>query len=256
MATLKRGRDLLDPELDLDPSVARLDVPQRVQVQKRLKAYLVRHIAQRLHILLKVREVAFSADTPAIMRAILAPVAEAGGVIGRAEIADVLRSLLPEQRRQIKQLGLIIGSVAIFHPLLLKPGAVALRLALLAVRSRGPMPPIPMPGLGLLDRPPAKLADAACQAGYHQLGDQMIRLDLVERIAIKLHDQRDGNKPFIPDARLASTIGIGSETLARLMRSLGFMPSQQSALSGHWQWRGLGRSSRSARGRGQIAPQT
>ncbi len=254
VATLKRGRELLDPDLDLDPSVARLDVAQRAQVQKRLKDFLAKHIASRLQALIKVRQVAFSKDAPVSLRAFLAPVAEASGVVQRGEVEATLRELGPEVRHQVRKLGLTIGSVAIFHPLLLKPGAMALRLALIAVRSHNPMPPLPLPGLGLLDRPAPQLANAARLAGYHQLGDQMIRLDLVERVALKLHEQREGSRPFVPDARLSSTVGIGTETLARLMRSLGFIPSLSTDLPRQWQWRGMRRNSRTSRHLAKGAP--
>ncbi len=253
IATLSRGRDLLEPELDLDPSVARLAVPQRQLVLKRVRVYLSHQISDRLMPLQRLNRAAFSPETPPILRATLAPIAVSGGVLLRGAIEAELRTLLPEQRRQLKKLGLVTGSIAIFHPQLLKPDAMRLRLALLAVNTHQPMPPVPLPGLGLLDRPGKELADAALIAGYFPIGDQMIRIDLLERIAVQLHDQRDGGKPFIPDVVLASSIGIGFETLGRLLRVLGFVSVPALESPHQWKWKGLyrrenGRRSFSNRG--------
>jgi ATP-dependent RNA helicase SUPV3L1/SUV3 len=177
------------------------------------------------------------------LRAFLAPLAENGGVATRRELSGALDLLEPAHRHAVRGLGLTLGSLAIFHAHLLKPGAVALRLALIAVREGKVMPPLPMPGLGLLDRPSPELGLAAMRAGWFGFGTQMLRHDLVERIARAVHDQRDGHKPFVPDARLATSMGVGEETLSRVLRALGFVPETVKAEGPmRWRWRGSGRS--------------
>ena len=96
------------------------------------------------------------------------------------------------------------------------------------------MPPLPMAGLGLLDQPSPELRQAARRAGFHPFGNQMLRVDLVERIARALHDQRKGAAAFTPDLRLATSLGIGDATLTRILRALGFV----SVAHAQWRWRG------------------
>lgn len=242
VATLKRGRSLLIPDLELDASVARLDVPQREAVRSRLVRFLTDHIRQRLRPLTALTEAAFSPATPSAVRATLAPIAESGGVIERHRVAACLNALTSDERKSLRRLGLVIGSLGVFQPALLKPGAMQLRLALDAVRSNRPMPPVPMPGLGLLVRPPSDLATSAAMAGYYRIGDQMLRLDLLERLAFKVHEQRNGHVPFSPDVTLAASLGVGTDTLARVLRALGFVPVGPQEQQ-RWRWRGLRRDS-------------
>jgi ATP-dependent RNA helicase SUPV3L1/SUV3 len=69
------------------------------------------------------------------------------------------------------------------------------------------------------------------------IGDQAVRIDLVERIARAAHDAKPGRAPFAPDPSLATSIGIRPDTLERLMRLLGF-----HAVKEGWAWRGRARN--------------
>ncbi len=240
IATLKRGRDLLAPDLTLDASVARLEQRHRDAVRIRAGRYLSDHIQNRLKPLARIAKMAFSPETPSVVRATLAPLAEAGGVILRTELEECLRNLTPEQRHSLKRLGLSMGRLTVFHSGMLKPSAMRLRLALAAVRVGQPMPPLPLPGLTLLHRPSSDLADAAERAGYYRFGDQLLRFDLLERVASKVHEQRKGQAPFTPDTALATSIGLGGETLQRILRRLGFVPTGRPEANA-WRWRGPNR---------------
>lgn len=238
IATWERGRSLLEPGVKLSPAITKLSPDLRDPIEARLKRWRDELIAFRLPALVRM---SILGQDPAIageVRAYFAQLAQGGGVRTRAEMAATLDQILPADRRRIATAGIISGSLDIFHPLLLKPEPTRLRLALLAVRDRTPMPPVPMAGLGLLDRPGPDLVKAATQAGYHSFGDQMLRVDLVERIAKSLHDKRQGFKPFTPDRKLSVSLGIGEATLNRVMRALGFVPL---ATPETWKWRGLRR---------------
>jgi ATP-dependent RNA helicase SUPV3L1/SUV3 len=159
---------------------------------------------------------------------------DAGGVVQRQPLDPLLAQHDHGARQQLRGCGLIIGSLDLFHPGLLKPEAARLRLALLAVYKSTAMPPLPMAGLGLLDKPAPDLARAARVAGYHSFGSQMLRVDLVERIARALHDQRNGATAFTPQLDLATSLGIGTATLGQMLRALGFVRAQGDS----WRWRG------------------
>ncbi len=241
VATLVRGRALLSPALALHPALLKLPAELRAQILQRLVLWLDHLLDTRLAPLKSLLALSNDPHIPAAVRAVAASLASASGVFARSPIEASLDALTPQERRRLRQAGVVIGALDIFHHGLLKPEATRIRLALLAVHRGQPMPPLPMPGLTLLDQPSTDLAQSARDAGYRGFGEQMLRIDLVERIARALHDQR-GRKPvFAPDTQIATQLGVGEATLAKILRALGFFPSG-SASPELWRWRGRQRS--------------
>ncbi len=236
VATLKRGRDWLTPKIALDPAIAQLPPLVRDGVQARLDRWMLAKVMRTLKPLSTFAALRDAPDTPPQIRALIAELIVCGGVTERSAVEAVLGELDGAARHRLRQTGLVIGSLDLFHAALLKPEATRWRIALAANYRGEAMPPLPMAGLGLLDRPAPALAAAARAAGYHRFGDQMLRVDLVERIARALHDQRQGAGAFAPDLQLATSLGIGEATLGRIMRALGFLPASEP---GAWRWRGL-----------------
>lgn len=237
VARLRRGRTLLTPAIVLTPALTRLPADLRTRVHQRLETWLNQVVQSRLAPLHQFQKLSSDRETPPAMRAILASLAGAAGLCPRASLDSSLERLLPADRRLLRQAGIVIGALDIYHGGLLKPEATRLRLALLAATRGLPMPHLPMAGLTLLDRPSLELAASAREAGYREFGSQMVRIDLVERIARALHDQRGGKRAFLPDTQIATRLGIGQNTLERILRALGFMPTG-TADPGLWRWHG------------------
>jgi ATP-dependent RNA helicase SUPV3L1/SUV3 len=80
------------------------------------------------------------------------------------------------------------------------------------------------------------VAGGAPLAGFRRVGNQQIRVDLVERIARAAHDARAGRKPFAPDPALATSMGLSADSFAKLMARLGFAPVKGDVPQ--WVWRG------------------
>lgn len=240
---IKPGKSLLTPRFEPDAAIARLDPPLRQQIEARLTQWLSDQIHRRLAPLQRAAHLASDAATPAAARAILAQLVEQGGILARTGVDAALASLDRGDRQALARLGLTIGTLDLFWPSLLKPEATRLRLALAAVRSQSDMPPLPLPGLGLLDKPAPELARAATAAGYRRFGDQMLRLDLVEKIARAAHDARGKDRTVQIDPALAVSLGVGDATFARIMRALGFLPGAASQPH-QWRWRGRPRRER------------
>ncbi len=237
VATIVRGRDFLTPALALEPSVRALPAPQRAAISLRLDAFLCQNINRHLAPLVRISAKGAARDTPPPLRAVLAQLAGSGGLMARADADVALTALDAQGRRALHHLGIIIGTLDLFHPGLLKPGAAQMRLALHAVFHTAPLLPAPMPGLGLLDQPSAQLAAGAKIAGYRRFGSHMLRVDLVERIARSAHDRRGSERDFTPDLDLATSLGIGGATLVLVLRALGFH-QLGGADATQWRWKG------------------
>ncbi len=176
--------------------------------------------------------------SPAPLRALLAPLAEAGGLVGREAVADALPALDRDLRHVTAKAGVRIGTLDLFVGALLKPEPMRWRLALLAARANSNMPPLPVPGAAMLDNPDPLLRAAAMRAGFRDLGEQMLRVDLVERLARHAHDARQGHRPFVPDPSLSPSLGLKPPAVARLMRTLGFARRDAEGGAITWLWRG------------------
>ncbi len=246
VATLGGTRYLLRPRLLLDRAVAALDAAPREAVAARLERWLAGRIARALAPLEKIAAAAADKATPPALRALLAPRAEAGGAMPRSEGDAALAGLDKAMRWRARRLGITIGALDIFVAPLLKPEAMRWRAALLAVRRGAAMPALPPPGMALLPADPALGG-----TDYRMLGGQMLRIDLVERIARAAHEARDGQRAFAPDPALATSMGLSADALARLMALLGFRAATGHEGAGpHWAWQGH----RRARPRPRAAP--
>ncbi len=237
VARFRPGKDLLHPMLHPDPAIAALPVALRKAVTARLQDWVQMRVTSQLRPLLRLTELAAGDKASPALRGVVAQLLAHGGTMARTELEAALNGLSREDRHQLRRLGLVIGALDIFHPLLLKPQAAAWRVALHAIRDDHHMPPLPMPGIGLLDQPSPMLASAATIAGYRRFGDQMLRIDLVERIARAVHDARGASRDLVPDMAFATSIGIGTATFTRIMRALGFVPVEK-ATQPAWRWRG------------------
>ncbi|PXA84347.1 helicase [Nostoc sp. 3335mG] len=240
VARLGKGRSLAEPRLTLHRTLDPLSADNKANVTERLERWLQASIARHLAPLATIGAAARDKATAPALRGLLAPVAEAGGIVSRDSVAASLPTLNRDQRKVAANLGLKIGTLDLFVPALLKPEPMRWRLALLAARANATMPPLPAPGSAMINLPDPLLRAAACRAGFRDLGDQMLRVDLVERLARHAHDAREGHRPFVPDPSLSTSLGLKPPAVARLMRTLGFAQHKRGEGDAPiaWLWRG------------------
>src|SRR3546814_19568827 len=74
----------------------------------------------------------------------------------------------------------------------------------------------------LLPYPTLFRSPARKVSGFRELGDQAVRIDLIERVAEAAHSAREGRRPFLLAHSLAVSIGCRPHTLSRMMTALGF----------------------------------
>ena len=230
VGALSAGRSLAQPRIALDHALDCLDRPLHDKVAARLAAWLSTLLEKQVPALVRLAATARDRQASASMRAAAAMLEAAGGIAPRLAHRAAIDALSIEERRGLRRIGVVIGALDLYDPRLLKPRAAALRQMLMGLR--GPSPVLPPEGATVLPR-----GAATHDTGFRPLGQQAVRIDLVERIARAAHDSRSGRAPFAPDPALSTSIGLEPATLDRLMTEIGFRALGGEA-TGRWIWRG------------------
>jgi len=238
VARLGPGKNLLSPRVHLDRRIDRVSEKGREAVIARLKDWLRRGAEAALGPLRAAGHAAQDPAAPPAVRALLAMLVDEGGIVARGVVAGALAALDREQRRAVTRLGIRIGALDLFMPAVLKPEAMRWRAALRAAAAGQDMPALPVQSAVVLPRPdePALLA----RLGFRAAGPQMIRVDMAERMAANAHGARSGGEPV--NQALVTSLGLQPETVAKLMREIGFKPGDGEPA---WVWHGRERRPRS-----------
>jgi ATP-dependent RNA helicase SUPV3L1/SUV3 len=239
VARLAPGKNLLSPRILIDRRLDRLSERGRDAVVERLNLWLRHQVERALGPLRQAGLAAHDAATPPAVRSILAMLVDEGGIVARDAVAKPLASLAREQRRLITKLRIRIGALDLFMPDVLKPEARRWRTALRAAASGEAMLALPPESAVVLEAPSERRHLE--RLGYRALGPQMLRVDLVERLARHAHEARHGAEQQIVDEALTISLGLQPQAVARLMRDLGFRAPQGE---GGWVWRGPNRRRR------------
>jgi hypothetical protein len=125
-------------------------------------------------------------DTGPVIRAILAAMVDGSGTVVRDAVELSLRACNADQRQQLWSLGVRVGTLDLWCPALVKPGALNWLAALEAAwHGIGIVPP-PSPGIGLV-----AVAEAPQMGtGFRKVGDWWLRVDLAERVSKHSHSAR------------------------------------------------------------------
>jgi ATP-dependent RNA helicase SUPV3L1/SUV3 len=274
VATLAKGPSLVQPAIQIEPALRRLE-PQQVQaIAERLQQFVAQQLARHAGPLAAMGAAAGDLFTPPRVRALLAALVDGGGMARRSAVDDQLAAMSAEERPILRKLGLTIGSLDIFHPQLLKPEAVRWRAALLAAQQGGLLPPLPPHGA--VWRKDGGVAGLAI-AGFRPCGPGWLRIDMAEKLARQAHGARvqaaaplpapiangddahhdtgeDDDTPAAPppgfaiDPALATSLGLDDTARRALLQSFGFRAVGDPALE---RWRWLGRKAADKRPRGK-----
>lgn len=229
VARLESGPVLTRPQVVLDRALDCLDRTLRDKARARIAAWVEGQVRRHVPALVMLDGAVRDPEAPGVLRAFIAALADAGGIAPRESLSTSLDHLEPGPRRWLRRAGIVIGTLDVFDPRLLKPEPTRWRRALAA--ARGALPPGDPPPVGA-----TVLAHPA--PGFRRIGGQFVRVDLVERIARAAHDAREGRKPFVPDPALATSIGLAPATFARLMAMIGFQHNARDGEAPAWTWRG------------------
>ncbi|QAY77618.1 helicase-related protein [Sphingosinicella sp. BN140058] len=242
VARLGPGKNLLSPRLLIDRRLDRLSERGRSTVTSRLDLWLRHQVEHWLAPLRAAGAAAQDSSAPPAIRSILAMLVDEGGIVPREVVAKPIAALEREQRKLITRLRVRIGALDLYLPDILKPEPRRWRTALRSACSGVAMPLLPSESAVVLPTPGETERRLLARLGYRALGPQMVRVDLVERLAKRAFEARAGKAETYVDEALATSLGLQPQTIAKLMRDLGFRPS--GATPGEqpgWVWRGHAR---------------
>jgi ATP-dependent RNA helicase SUPV3L1/SUV3 len=239
LAILQRGRGPLTPRLTADIAVEALPVQARDSLLLAMADWLDQALAP-LEPLRKLDAACTSSAAGPALRALLIRLVEAGGMMERR--TSGIDQLDPQQRGMLAKLGVKVGALDMFVPGMLKPKALSLwrmLAALLGQQLAAPDPAMP---------PVLARSNRAAPPGYRQLGKQLLRLDIAEKLLREAHAIRvsAGRKLFMLDPAKAVSAGLTTAAYARLLQLGGFNPVIPRALKEGafgppapllWRWR-------------------
>ncbi len=243
---ISAGDKLLEPRAHVLAD-EQLTGPSLELVQKRLDLWLAQHLKKLLGPLFVLEQ---GEGLEGMSRGIAFQIAEALGVLDRAQVADEVKSLSQEARASLRKLGVRFGAYHIYLPALMKPAPRALAVQLWALKNESPeggKAVTEVPHLAASGRT-SFAADAEIPksfyriAGFRVCGDRAVRVDILERLADLIRPavayrpgittgeppagaaDRDG---FIVTVGMTSLVGCSGEGFASILRSLGYVSEQR-----------------------------
>jgi ATP-dependent RNA helicase SUPV3L1/SUV3 len=233
VARLIAGEDLLRPKAVLLADEA-LPAEGREAVQARLGLWVAAHVSKVLGPLEALAEPGAVAEP---VRALGNRIAQALGVLERERVRQQVKTLDQSARSALRKLGVRFGSMYIFVPALLKPGARTLCSQLWGLRrgEAGAERLLTFAAAGrtsfAAEAPLA--ADTYRVAGFRLCGDRVVRIDIVERlndlIRAAIPDYMRPGGPsgseasgFLVSPQMTSLTGCAGESFASILRSLGY----------------------------------
>lgn len=224
VARLDTSKSATKPRFEINKDLSRLDPSHRAQLEQALQLWLDQKLAP-LAPLQALEEAASDPEVGSEVRALLLTLVDRNGTVRREEAG--LAHMPKEKRPFLRKLGVMIGSLDVFVPALLKPAPRALLQALGA------------------DRREVRTAMEAViegarhlPAGYRRAGKQAIRIDMAEKLFRAAHEQRakaqaagnKGARGFPVDIALATSMGLTPESFRSLMKDAGFRQGQAAKL--------------------------
>ena len=230
LARLAPGRSLLEPAVRTARALDRLSAERRALLRARMERWIEAQVARNVPALRNLRLAAADKQTSPGVRALSAMLVDSGGLLARRTLTAQLAALDKADRHALHRHQIRLGAIDVYLQPLLKPAAIHWRAALLSIRAGLPMPRLPHQSAAKLD---GSADPRGAALGFRRLGTTWLRVDLADRLATHAHHVK-ANKGADPiDQPLATSLGLGPDTLKRLMAEIGFVPAGEA-----WKWRG------------------
>ncbi len=218
IAKLTPGKDYLRPEIDLiiDDMI---DSNDKSDFSKFLQDWINKKINLELKSLTDLKNIS---TKNASIRALAYQLYENNGVIKRENVKDFLKKLAQEERKILRSLGVKFGRYHIFLFKLFKPSAVSLRIALWKNfhQKYFDLRP-PTFGLNFLKESKEYSKDFMLLCGFEKFDNFFVRIDILERLFIKIIDLRNEKEiKLIPE--MLNLLGCSKEDFLKLIKKMNY----------------------------------
>ncbi|MBW8814144.1 MAG: phosphonate-binding protein [Caulobacterales bacterium] len=213
---------------ELGPDAARQRAAQR------LEAFVASEAGRRLAPLRKLEAAVADGRIKGLARGLAFRLAEAGGIIDRAQARHEVRALSQVERRTLRGLGVRLGAFSIFLPGLLRPEARALTQALALREAPGFRPPADRPSRLPAPEPSPR---ALAAFGLRAVRGMAVPVEQLERLDEALRAGKAGAAAALPEAA-RQALGWSVEEANTILKGLGFAAVRRPGQETLWRRRG------------------
>ena len=217
IAWLKKGNDYLNPEIEIIADDA-LNSESKTKLIIYLNKWLNIHINTVLGDLVNLNKHKIVSQ---YLRGLVFQLYENNGVVKRSEVNQIVKSIPAEEKKKLWGFGIKIGRYHIYLPKMLKPKAVEFRIGLWKLfRNLPTVNKIPQSGLNfLIDKSFEK--DFLLLCGFEKFGEFFVRIDILEKLFIKIIDGTKDRK-FKINAEMMNLVGCSKENFYKLMNYMNY----------------------------------
>ena len=143
------------------------------------------------------------------------------GTVTRADVASAIKDMQETDKPHLARLGVRTGMEAFFMPDMLKPAPIKLRVLLYSLFTKT-FPECGPPPEGRVSFDAVEGVDDGywMVAGYRRLGQRVMRVDMVERVAALVRNAARAGQFKITDEML-SLAGVSRDQMALMLSDLG-----------------------------------
>ncbi len=222
IARLKKGSNYLNPEFDIIADDS-LNEASKIKLTNFLAKWLKNYTNDILGDLIKLTKHKINNQ---YLRGLVFQLYEKNGVVKRNEVDKIVKLIPAEERKKLWGMGIKIGRYHIYLPKMLKPKAVEFRISLWNLfHNLSGKNSIPKSGLNfLVDAKLEKNFLLLC--GFEKFRDFFIRIDILEKLFIKIIDSTK-DKKFKIDASMMNLLGCSKENFFKLMNYMNYKKDKE-----------------------------
>ena len=217
IAWLKKGNNYLNPEIDIIADDS-LNIESKTKLIAYINKWLNNYVNDVLEDLIKLTKHKIENQ---YLRGLVFQLYENNGVVKRADV-DLMVKLIPaNERKKLWGMGIKIGRYHIYLPKMLKPKAVGFRIVLWKIfNNLSDSNKIPQSGLNFLVGSNFE-KNFLLLCGFEKFGEFFIRIDILEKLFIKIIDNTKGRK-FKINAEMMNLLGCSKENFFKLMAYMNY----------------------------------
>ena len=217
VARIKKGHDYLSPEIEIIADDS-LELETKLKLDKFLKNWLSEYIKEILGDLTNLTKQKIENQ---YLRALIFQLYEKNGVIKRSKIDKIVKLIPVNERKKLWGMGIKIGRYHVYLPKMLKPKAVEFRISLWKIfHNIDNSKNVPQSGLNFINNNNLDQSFLLL-CGFEKFKDFFIRIDILEKLFIKILDHTKDRKYKI-NPEMMNLLGCTKENFYKLMNYMDY----------------------------------